>query len=127
MAASGEAYEVVINGKKHFVGALNAENEDAHLFTAAQVAQLKGVTQATIYKAIAEGRLEAVSALNRVALTARSVKEYQPTRYKDRKGAKGRGGRPKGSALSEEHKARIAEAQARRWEKRKAVAQGSGT
>lgn len=92
------------------------------LLTVGEAAKLKGVATTTLYTAIAEQRLPAVRMLNRIALREADVLRYEPTCYAQRPGVKGRGGRPKGIAMSQEGKQRISEAQKQRWARLKADA-----
>lgn len=89
------------------------------LLTIPEAAKLKGVATATLYSAVAQGRLPAQWVLNRHAVTEEDVLQYQPTRYAGRGGVKGRGGRPKGTPMSAMAKARISESQKRRWAEHK--------
>lgn len=95
----------------------NPTKVDADLLTVREAARSKGVSVAAIYKAIEDGRLNAVKVLDRVALRRVDVMKYEPVRYAGRAGAKGRGGRPKGLSMSDETRARISKGQARRWKR----------
>lgn len=82
------------------------------LLTAAEAAQLKGVSRAAIYSAIAEGRLPHQRVLGRLAVREADVLAWMPQPYS---------GRRKGTPMSPEAKARISEGQKRRWAKRKSA------
>lgn len=99
---------------------IKVEDMPEKLFTVGEASAQKKVSSTAIYGAIAEGRLPARRVLGRWAIAEKDLLKYEPTKRGERSGAKGRGGRPKGSTLSPEHKARIAAAQAARWERRKA-------
>jgi len=90
-----------------------------NLITVSEAAKLKGVAPRTIYGAIWAGRLPHKRVLNRVALREEDVLRYEPTRYGKRAGAKGRGGRPKGTPMSQEAKLKISNTQKHRWQNRK--------
>ncbi len=92
-----------------------------NLLSASQAAQLKGVSRTAIYRAIKRGDLPAVQVIGHVALREADVLAWTPVRYGNRPGAPGRGGRPPGTPLSAETKARIGAAQRRRWAQRKQV------
>ena len=96
------------------------ENLD-ELLTPTQAAQRKGVSRPTIYSAIADGRLPGVRVLGRLALRESDVVAWEPINYAGRPGAKGRGGRPRGTPATPETRVRLAEAQRRRWAKEKEV------
>ncbi len=87
------------------------------LISVGEAARLKGVSTTAIYKAIKEERLVAVTVLGRVGLHRADIMRYEPVRYGNRAGAKGRGGRPKGVPMSPEAKERISQGQTRRWNK----------
>lgn len=114
-----------MTAKQEAVKDFHASGMGGKLLTVREAARLKGVSPTTIYTAIAEQRLPAITLLNRLALNEHDVMIYEPTRYKDRAGAKGRGGRPTGIAMSGEGKQRISEAQKRRWAERKTAASTS--
>lgn len=80
------------------------------LLTAAEVANLKGVTRAAVYAAIAGGRLPHRQVLGRIAVRETDALAWKPTPHV---------GRRKGAQLSEDAKARISQAQKRRWAQRK--------
>lgn len=87
------------------------------LLTAEEAAQLKGVTRAAVYLAIKEGRLPHTRVLGRLGVRQADVLAWTPIRYGGRPGRKT--GRTPGTPLSKETRERIAEAQKRRWAKRK--------
>ena len=82
----------------------------AKLLTPAEAAQLKHVSRAAIYAAIAEGRLPHQRVLGRLAVREKDVLAWTPAPNS---------GRRKGTAMSQEAKARISQSQKRRWERRK--------
>ena len=82
------------------------------LLTVSQAAKLRGVSRAAVYLAIAQKRLRHSHTLGHLV-----VREADVIAWGGVAGAKR--GRPKGNPLSPEHKARIAEAQKKRWAKRK--------
>lgn len=82
------------------------------LLTAAEVANLKGVTKAAVYAAIAGGRLPHQHVLGRIAVRETDALAWKPTPHV---------GRRKGAQLSDEAKSRISQAQKRRWAQRKEV------
>jgi excisionase family DNA binding protein len=79
--------------------------------TAAEAAQLKGVTRSAVYKAIAQKNLLAERVLGRLALRRAELEVWKP---------KERRGRRKGTRMSDEARERISQGQKRRWEQRKA-------
>lgn len=81
------------------------------LLTALEAANLKGVTSAAVYAAIASNRLPHQRVLGRLALREVDVLAWTPTPHV---------GRRKGARLSEEAKARISQSQKQRWAQRKA-------
>lgn len=87
------------------------------LLTPAQAAQLKGVSRAAVYAAIADGRLPHIIELGRLGVREADVKRWAPREYAGRPGVKG--GRPKGIPVNEETKARISASQKKRWARRK--------
>ena len=87
------------------------------LITAAEAARLKGVTPTAIYTAVSEGRLPHQRVLGHIALKRADVLEWTPIRYAGRPGRAS--GRAPGTAMSEETRQRISEAQKRRWQQRK--------
>ncbi len=87
------------------------------LLTADEAAQLKGVTIAAIYAAVKENRLPHKRILRRIGLRRDDVLQWTPRSYAGRPGAKS--GRPTGTPMSQEVKARISESQKRRWDERK--------
>ena len=89
------------------------------LLTVAEAAQRKSVSRATIYIAVAEGRLPHVQVLGRIGLREEDVTSWEPVRRRERLGAKGRGGRPPGTPMSPEAKAKLSLSQKARWAKRK--------
>jgi len=74
--------------------------------TAAEAAQLKGVTRSAVYKAMKQNKLQAERVLGRLALRRSEVEAWKP---------KERTGRPKGTRMSVEARERISEGQRRRW------------
>lgn len=92
------------------------------LLTVTEAARARGVSSTAIYSAITQGRLPARRMLNRWAINEKDLTRYQPTQRGNRLGPKGRGGRPKGTPLSAEHKERIAASQAARWQLKKQLA-----
>lgn len=82
-----------------------------NLITVSQAAQLKGVSRAAVYGAIARGRLPHQRILGHLALRESDVVAWVPLGVKT--------GRPTGTPMSSEAKARISEAQKQRWAKRK--------
>ena len=80
------------------------------LITPTEAAQLKGVSRAAIYAAIAEERLPAQRVLGRLALREVDVRAWTPARY---------AGRTPGIPMSEDAKARISRSQKQRWAQRK--------
>jgi len=83
---------------------------DEKLLTAAQAAQLRGVTRSAVYKAIAQGRLPHQQVLGHMALREADVLAWTPH--------SGAGWR-KGTPMATEAKARISAGQKRRWEQRR--------
>lgn len=81
------------------------------ILTPSQAAKLKGVSRTAIYNALADGRLEGIRILGRIAIEQASVKAWQP---------QARVGRPKGQETTPAHKEKIRQAQKQRWAKRKA-------
>lgn len=79
------------------------------LVTVSEAARIKGVTRAVIYNAINRGDISARTVLGRRALRREDVDRWQPRRA----------GRRRGVPLSEDTKAKIAEAQRARWRQRK--------
>jgi len=98
---------------------VNTTKSTAKLITPDEAAQLKSVTRAAIYAAIAEGRLPATRILGRLALKRKDVVAWVPRSYAGRPGRKS--GPPVGIRLSEEAKQRISEGQKRRWQQRKQI------
>jgi excisionase family DNA binding protein len=82
----------------------------AKLLTVTQAANLKSVTRSAIYSAIKEGRLPHRKVLGHFALCEADVLAWTPTPST---------GRRKGTQMSEESKARISQAQKRRWAHRR--------
>jgi excisionase family DNA binding protein len=74
--------------------------------TAAEAAQIKGVTRSAVYKAIAQQKLPTERVLGRLALRRSAVDAWKP---------KERTGRRKGTRMSAEARERISEGQRRRW------------
>jgi excisionase family DNA binding protein len=95
------------------------------LLTVPQAAVRKGVSRTALYNAVTQGRLPHVRVLDKIGLRAADVDAWQPIAYRERAGAKPRGGRPKGFRLSEESRAKVAAAQRQRWAKRKLDVQSS--
>ncbi len=87
------------------------------LITPDEAARMKGVTAAAIYAAVKENRLPHTRVLRRIGLHEADVLQWTPRSYAGRPGAKS--GRPQGTPMSEEVKARISESQKRRWAARK--------
>ena len=85
------------------------------LITVAEAAQLKGVSRATIYNAIADGRLKSQNVLGHIALSPRDVERWHPQTKK---------GWPAGKRVSEEAKKKISDSQKKRWRKLKAERTG---
>lgn len=73
--------------------------------TAAEAAQLKGVTRSAVYKAMQQQKLQAERVLGRLALRRAEVEVWKP---------KERTGRRKGTPMSAEARERISEGQRRR-------------
>lgn len=76
------------------------------LLTVVEAAQLKGVQRATLYAAIAQGRLKHRRVLGKLALREADVLAWTPRPH---------AGRKKGKPMSEEAKARISASQKKRW------------
>ena len=81
------------------------------LLTVSEAAQLKKVSRASVYSAIARQRLPHQRILGHLAVREADVLAWVPIGHK--------GGRPKGSPTSAEARARMSEAQKRRWAARK--------
>lgn len=79
------------------------------LLTVAQAAQREGMSRATLYTAISQGRLPAQRVLGKLGLR---LEDVQAWRARERKG------RRKGTPMSEEGKARISAGQKQRWAQR---------
>ncbi len=92
---------------------------DDKLLTAAEAAKLKKVSTRSVYTAAAEGRIPCVWILGRYGFDKEDILGWVPRSYKGRPGAKSQGGRPIGTVLNDEVKARISEAQTKRWAERK--------
>lgn len=75
-----------------------------------QVAELKKISRNAVYKAVSQGRLPATKIGGFVVIRVADVETWIP---------KVRTGRRKGVSVSEETKAKIAQAQRLRWQKRK--------
>lgn len=90
---------------------------DEVFLTADEAAELKGVTVAAIYAAVKDNRLPHTRILGRIGLRREDVLQWTPRSYAGRPGAKS--GRRKGTRTTPEAKARMSEAQKRRWEERK--------
>lgn len=82
----------------------------AKLLTPAEAAQLKNVSRAAIYAAIAEGRLPHQRVLGHLAVQEKDVLAWTPAPNS---------GRRKGTPMSQEAKTRISIGQKRRWRQRK--------
>lgn len=93
---------------------------ESELLSVSQAARLKGVAATTIYRAVNQGRLPHVRVLGHVGVRKADLLAWTPVAYGGRSGAKGRGGRPCGTPMSEEAKARISSAQKESWRQRKA-------
>jgi excisionase family DNA binding protein len=91
----------------------------SELLTVDEAAELKGVSRSAIYTAVSEGRLPHTRVLRRIGLKRSDVEAWQPIAYAGRPGAKTRGGRPRGTQLSEETKAKQSAAARERWAERK--------
>ena len=78
------------------------------LLTITQAAKYKGVSRNAIYQAIEGKRLPSRVSLVRVVVREEDLDAWTPKK-----------GQPKGKPLSKVHKARISEAQKRRWAKRR--------
>lgn len=83
---------------------------ELELISVTEAAACKGVSRSAVYKAIADGRLKSQRVLGRLALRESDVEKWRPAPSP---------GRRSGSKLSEETKARIAEAQRQRWTKKR--------
>ena len=81
----------------------------SNLLTAAEAAQLKGVSSEAVYAAIRDGRLPYQKVLGRLGVSETDVLAWTLTP---------RAGRKKGTRLSEEAKAKISESQKQRWARR---------
>ena len=86
------------------------------LLTVAEAARLKGVSRAAIYGAIARGRLPHRRILGHIGLREADILAWVPLGVKS--------GRPKGTSMSAEAKARISAGQKRRWARQKQERQG---
>ena len=75
-----------------------------------QVANQKQISRNAVYKAIREGRLPSTQIAGLVVVKAKDAEAWMP---------KARTGRQGGSKSSDETKAKIAESQRLRWQKRK--------
>ena len=75
-----------------------------------QVAKQKQISRNAVYKAIREGRLPSTQIAGLVVVKTKDAEVWMP---------KARTGRHSGSKSSEETKAKIAESQRLRWQKRK--------
>ncbi len=87
------------------------------LLTPAEAARLKGVSRAAVYAAIAQGRLPCTRVLGRLGLRKADVMTWMPRGYRERSGKKS--GPPAGIKMSEKTRARMSEAQKRRWARQK--------
>lgn len=85
----------------------------------AEVASLKQVSRRAIYAAIFEGRLASAKVSGHTIIPRTAASLWIPVESEERAGAKRRGGRPRGSKMTEESKARIARTQRLRWADRK--------
>jgi predicted DNA-binding transcriptional regulator AlpA len=80
------------------------------LLTAIEVARLKGVSRTLVYNAMNKGKLPYIEILGRRAVKESEAKKWKPP---------GRiTGRPKGIPVTDETKAKISEAQKKRWQLR---------
>lgn len=75
-----------------------------------QVANQKQISRNAVYKAIQDGRLPSTQIAGLVVIRFKDAEAWQP---------KARTGRRSGSKSSDETKAKIAESQRIRWQKRK--------
>lgn len=82
-----------------------------NMLSVSQAAQLKGISRAAIYGAIARGRLAHQLIVGHIALRQADVEAWSPRGFKT--------GRPKGTPMSSEAKVRISQGQKRRWQQRK--------
>ena len=105
------------------INELSKPMSDKNLLTPVQVSHLKGVSRAAVYAAISEGRLASVKLLGRIGVSQTDAEAWQPIRYRNRPGAKG--GRPPGTVTSEEARAKMSEAQRRRWKEHRAQDEGN--
>jgi predicted DNA-binding transcriptional regulator AlpA len=85
-----------------------------------EASRIKHVSKVSIYEAIKGGRLPHVRILGKIGLLREDILNWEPTRYANREGAKGKGGRPKGFSLSIETKTRMSASQRLRWEGKRA-------
>jgi hypothetical protein len=92
---------------------------DDKLLTAAEAAKLKNVSRQSVCSAAAEGRIPCVWILGRYGFHKQDVLGWIPRSYKGRPGTKSQGGRPAGTSVDDEVKARISESQKKRWAERK--------
>ena len=83
------------------------DNPQDNLLSVSQASELKGVSRAAIYSAIARGRLRHQRVLGHIGVRRADVLAWMPVGYK--------GGRPKGTPMSDEAKARLSQSQKRRW------------
>ena len=83
---------------------------DNDLLTPKEAARFKGVSRAGVYSAIAEGRLQYIRILGRIAIKREHLLAWTPVRY---------AGRPKGKPMTGVAKERLSESQKRRWLQRK--------
>lgn len=60
------------------------------LLSAAQVAALKGVSEATVYRAVREGRLRSVHVLGRVGVEPGAAQVWQPSTHGGKRPGGGR-------------------------------------
>lgn len=88
----------------------SSNKESSGILTVAEVAQLKGVTRAAVYAAIAQERLPHLRLLGRKGIREDDARAWQPTRW---------AGRPQGIPMSAHAKRRISESQKRRWQQRR--------
>jgi excisionase family DNA binding protein len=83
-------------------------DEDTWL-TVPEAAQVKGVSDSAIYKAISDGRLPSQRVLGRVAVRRSDIYQWEPVPQ---------GGRRQRAQHSVETKARISEGMKKRWQQR---------
>jgi excisionase family DNA binding protein len=62
------------------------KDEITNLVTVVQAAKALGISRYAVYKAIDEGRLEAVEVLGKLGIPRRALKKYHPNKAKIRAG-----------------------------------------